>query len=245
MQQTTIRLPSVAAPPRPFAGLARRSTVTTLLGLLVAAAGIVGVLVYGASLQPAERTLVVAREVPLGRALRADDLALAVGGLPAEARRLAIPAGEEDRVAGRVAARRLRPGTPLTADDLATAPPLVAGLVALPVPLKPDAAPPLAPGQRVDVIALGRAGDAASAAALARGVAVQRAMYGAAPAGVAIQTGAPAAAGADGRSGPAAVILLVAREEAPRIANAAAGAGVALALLPDEAATAEPIGGRP
>lgn len=240
MQQHTIRLPSVATSPRPLAGLARPSLVTALLGLLLAGAGIVGVLVYGATLQPAERALIIAREVPLGRAIRADDLALAVGGLPAEARRLAIPAAESDRVVGRVAARRLRPGTPLTADDLTVAPPLVGGLVALPVPLKPDTAPPLAPGNRVDVIALGRAGDAVGAVVLTRGVVVQRVAYGAAPAGIAIQTGAPAVPGGAGRGGPAAAILLVARDEAPRIATAAANGGVALALLPDEAAAPAP-----
>jgi hypothetical protein len=190
------------------------------------------VLVYGASLQPAERTLVVAREVPLGRPIRAEDLARAEGGLPAEARHLAIPVGEEARVIGQVASRRLRPGTPLTVDDLAAAPPLQAGLVALPVPLKPDLAPPLAPGQRVDVIALGRTGEPATAT-LARDVTVQRVAYPGAATGVTIQTGV-GTAGGDARLSPAAVILLVPRDDAPRIASAAAAGGVALALLPDE-----------
>ena len=231
MQPSTIRLEPVASPSRPVAGLARRSLTASLLGLLLAAAGIVGVLVYGAGQQQTEPVLIVAREVPVGLPIQAEDLERSAGQLPAETRRLAIPAGEAGRVIGQPASRRLRPGTPLTIDDLASRPLLQGQLVALPVPLKPDMAPPLAPGNRVDVIALGRAGEAATAV-LARDVVIQHVTYAGSAVGVTIQTGVSPAAG-DPRSAPTSVILLVTRDDAPRIATAAASGGVALALLPD------------
>ena len=228
MQPSAIHLDPVASTPRPFAGLARRSLLSSLLGLLLAAVGVVGVLLYGANQQRTEPVLIVTREVAIGRPIGAEDVGYSTGQLPAETRRLAIPAGAEGRVIGQPAGRHLRPGMPVTADDLASAPLLHGDLVALPVPLKPDMAPPLAPGHRVDVIALGRVGEPASAV-LARGVTVQRVTY-AGGGGITIQTGVTAS---DPRATPSGVILLVARDDAPRIATAAASGGVALALLPD------------
>jgi hypothetical protein len=115
--------------------------------------------------------------------------------------------------------------------------------VAVAVGLKPELTPPLAPGVRVDVIALGGAGpSAAERRALARGAVVQSVGYAAGSLAAGPLGGAAAAARAD--RAPGGVVLLVAADQAGPVLAAASAGGVALALLPDGVAAAA-TGGRP
>jgi hypothetical protein len=162
--------------------------------------------------------------------------------LAPETRALALPADRLADVLDRPLAHPLRPGALLTADRLA-AEPAADGLATIAVGLKPELTPPLAPGARVDVVALGAVpvaagataagGPAADRAVLARGAIVRSVSFpatGLAGAGL----GGTGAGRAD-RTPSGAVLLVEPAAEGPILA-AAAGAGVALAIAPSGAA---------
>lgn len=127
--------------------------------LLAAVAAGISILALGRALRspedPTTAVVVVARDLPVGHRLAADDVTLARvarGVLPDAA--LADPAG----LAGRVLAAPLGRGEVVTSQRLLDGPGFAAGLPAgtQPVPVRladPDAAALLAPGTRIDVLA--------------------------------------------------------------------------------------------
>ena len=230
-------IPLTASPAR---RLSRRTMRT--IGALVLAGGtlVLNLWFWGATVRD-EPILIVVREVPAGQPLAAEDLGRRDGRLPAETKARAIPAAQAHTLVGQLAAHRLAPGDPLTAASVTAAPRPAAGQVAVAVGLKPELTPEIATGSRVAVIGLGRGGAGDERAVLARGAVVQSIAYAAPSLTAPLGPGATTAARASRT--PSGVVLLVSAPEAGPVLAAAAAGGVALALLPDEAAPA--TGGQP
>jgi len=129
--------------------------------LLAAVAAGISILALGRALRPPDdptaAVVVVARDLPVGHRLAADDVVLARvarGVLPESA------LAETTGLAGRVLAAPLGRGEVVTTQRLLDGPGFAAGLPAgtQPVPARladPDAAALLAPGTRIDVLAAG------------------------------------------------------------------------------------------
>ncbi len=138
---------------QPPASRSQRRLPETLIGLLLVAGCALGVFVYVTSVRAAAPVVTVAREVPAGAALAAEDLVTV--GVSAGEGLVTIPAGELDGVVGRVARVALSPGVPLTRDVLAERSAVPAGFSSVGLALDPGGYPTgqLRPGDLVQVIA--------------------------------------------------------------------------------------------
>jgi Flp pilus assembly protein CpaB len=222
-----------------------RRALRTLGGLAIAAGALLANVWFWGQAQHTDPVLVLTRDLAAGQQLTAADLGRREMRLAPETRALAVPAAELAAVLDRPTAGALRAGTLLTRDRLAVEPVPAAGQVTVAVGLTPELTPPLAPGSRVDVIGLNRAagaglagGATADQAVLARGALVQSVTLASSGlAGSAL--GGTASANARVARTASGVVLVVAPHEAGAVLSAAAGPGVALALLPATATGAD------
>lgn len=156
---TTKTPPSATSPPfgtDGFAGPAPslrrpRNLPGAVLGaLLIVVCALAGA-ALASSTDHRTHVIVVARAVPAGATIRAEDLASAA--VSADGSVHGIRAVEAPSVVGRVAADNLVAGTLLVQGELATGPPVASGMTIVGLALKPGFLPAsLAPQEKVSVI---------------------------------------------------------------------------------------------
>lgn len=145
--------PSIPSAPARAPMRPRRRPAWVALGIAVAAAGGVSTASLVASAGGHVSVLAVARDVPIGSVISADDLiAVRIGR---DANLTPIPAREESSIGGQTAAVDLRRGSLLTPGEITSAAIPGAGQQLVGVALKPGQLParPLAAGLRVLVVA--------------------------------------------------------------------------------------------
>jgi Flp pilus assembly protein CpaB len=135
------------------AGRLRRLDLRVVIGLALLLAGVVGTV--GAVQRAGQRTpvLVMARDVPAGQVISAQDLRVTELGLAPGVAALGVE--DRGRVAGQVASVPLAAGQVLGPTAVAEAPPLAAGQVLMSVAMAPEhaAAGTLRAGDQVAVVA--------------------------------------------------------------------------------------------
>jgi Flp pilus assembly protein CpaB len=140
----------------PLASRLRRIDLRVVVGLAVLLAGVVGTL--GIVRQAGERTpvLVMARDVPAGGVIGAQDVRAAELGLAPGVATLGV--GERNRVVGRVASASLAAGQVLSPSSVAESPPVAPGQAVMSLAVAPEhaAAGMLRTGDRVAVVASGK-----------------------------------------------------------------------------------------
>jgi Flp pilus assembly protein CpaB len=192
-----------------------RRIVVAAAALLAGGAVAASVLAY-AGREPAVQVYVAARDLPAGAQISTDSVRLARADLGPAVRHVYTTGSERELLQSR-AARQLAAGELLQRGDLAPAaaggPPAERRLVVVPV----KDAPPLAPGDRVDLLLVGGSADHLSVGPFARGVEVR----GVLPSGLVLVVSA--------RQAPAFVYAGVAGR---LVAVAAAGPGSAAELSP-------------
>ena len=202
--------------PRSAARL-RRLDLRVVIGLALLLAGVVGTV--GVVQRAGQRTpvLVMARDVPAGQAIDAQDVRVAELGLAPGVAALGVR--DRERVVGQVASTPLAAGQVLGPTAVAQAPPLAAGQVLMSVAVAPEhaAAGTLRAGDQVAVVASGAADQptAARAEVLLSPVPV-----------IAVVAPEPDA----GEDGKLLVSLAIPQEQAPALAQATHGT-VDLVLL--------------
>jgi hypothetical protein len=194
----------------------RRRPGMIALAIVLVGAGILGGAALYRDVNHQVPVLVVTTAVPAGQVVTQADLGTA--SVAAGPGVTLVPARQESQVTGLVAATDLRPGTLLSAADLATSMPPAAGQVLVPVALKPSQLPAsgLAAGDHVTVV---WAPGSSSGSAAAAGV------PGSAIAGVVeAVTGGPDADGLD------VVDLLVPAGAGANLARESAAGDIALVV---------------
>lgn len=134
-----------------------------VLGVLLVAGSALGGLLWWSSATASTTVAVFGRDVGRGSVVTEADLRLA--SVPAGGDLALVPWAERDRVVGRVLTADVRAGAPALRSLTQEAPLLspAEGLVGL--RLEPGAAPALAPGDVVDVVAIPATGEVAAVAA--------------------------------------------------------------------------------
>lgn len=203
----------------------RRRPALWAAGVALVAAGALGAAGLVGRAGDRVEVLAVARTVPVGQRIAAEDVTVA--RVAADPALRPVPAAEQDRVVGRVAAVELRPGSLLTTGEiLDTAVPgpgeQVVGVAAGPGQLL---ARGLRPGDQILLVPV--PGDAATAGASGSdaGAGDTVAVGEPLPARV-VQVGPPDA------TGRSTVDVLVSRDVGPRVAALASTGKVALVLVP-------------
>lgn len=143
----------VAPAPGSVAARRRTSRKSLLAGVLVVLLGGLLALVAGRMLSEHTEVLAVARDVPLGATLTAEDLTVA--NVTADPSLSPISAGQESQIVGMVTQVRLVRGELLTRGQLGTGDGFGPGQVLVALPLKDGQFPArgLTPGQRVLIVA--------------------------------------------------------------------------------------------
>lgn len=196
-----------------------------LLGVALAAASVIGGLLFWGSARETVPVLVAARDLPAGHVLEADDLSVAQLRLEGDLSSLAIPDAELDSVAGKTTGTAVHAGEMLVWPDLAEGPVIGPDEVAITVPVEADAVyPGLRAGDSVAVFGTSDKGEPGSETVTLLDSAV---VYD-----ISLAPG-PIAIGQDGEEGHGLsnVTLVVPRSEAERVAHAVVSWDVTLALL--------------
>ncbi|MFD8952809.1 SAF domain-containing protein [Streptomyces xanthophaeus] len=140
-----------AAAPRVVRQRRRRPGLIALSVALIAAGGLSGALLFTASGQRSS-VLVVARDVPVGNAITAEDLAPASLALDPAVK--AVPAAKKGGIVGQRAAADLKAGSLLSPGQVTSVSLVKAGEQLVGVALKPSQLPAsrLSPGQKVLIV---------------------------------------------------------------------------------------------
>jgi hypothetical protein len=196
----------------------RRSSRLVLLGVVLAVAGALAGLLVAREAGRRIEVIAIARPVPFGQALVAEDLRRAT--LPTDSGLATMPWTGVDGVVGRTAATDLLPGQVLTAEAVAAAAPPAVGEALVGVAVKPGQlpGPGLSPRDEVLVIA--------TASAPADGTAAADTGFGTDPIRATVLR-----AGEVDAAGQRTVDLLVAETAAAEVARLAAANQVALVMV--------------
>lgn len=191
----------------------RRNLSGAALGVLLIAVCAFGIGTWASSVGHRTQVLVLARHVPAGSVIQAQDLTTA--GIAADHQVSAIPASAESQAIGKVARVDLVPGSLLERSDIGTGPAIPAGSSVVGLDLKAGTFPAeIGSGATVEVIETPTQSSTATSGT------------------VLAQSATVLSVAADRNGTGTLVSVIVPSDQASAVASAGAGSNVSLVLLP-------------